>query len=168
MNYVQLIKQDTANGPGFRTTLFVAGCTLNCDGCFNKSAQNFRAGDPYNEAVETKIMESLKDPSIQGLSLLGGDPLEPKNFHTIYRLCQRIKEEIPGKDIWLWTGRTIEEIHTHKYAVFILGVIDVLIEGRYQKDKSKPVLQYRGSSNQRIINLTPTQETSNNYDQRIQ
>lgn len=151
MNYVDLIFFDTANGPGFRTTLFVAGCTLNCKGCFNPSAHNFRAGKPFTLSVANQIFKSLENPQVRGISLLGGDPLEQKNVLNVFGLCTAIKSKFPDKDIWLWTGRTLEEIQESHILSQIIPVVDFIIEGRFVQELVSSKLPYRGSSNQRII-----------------
>lgn len=150
MYYSKIIYEDVVNGDGLRTTLFVSGCTLNCKGCHNKQSQNFRFGELYTEQTKNKIIESLNNEYVDGLSISGGDPLEPKNFKDVLELCKSIKELYPNKTIWLWTGRTIEEIlDTDTKAV--LQYIDVLVDGRYIEEYKNSSLLYRGSSNQRVL-----------------
>ena len=150
MYYSKIIYEDVVNGDGLRTTLFVSGCTLNCKGCHNKQSQNFRFGELYTEQTKNKIIESLNNEYVDGLSISGGDPLEPKNFKDVLELCKSVKELYPNKTIWLWTGRTIEEIlDTDTKAV--LQYIDVLIDGRYVEEYKNSSLLYRGSSNQRVL-----------------
>ena len=150
MYYSKIIYEDVVNGDGLRTTLFVSGCTLNCKGCHNKQSQNFRFGELYTEQTKNKIIESLNNEYVDGLSISGGDPLEPKNFKDVLELCKSVKELYPNKTIWLWTGRTIEEIlDTDTKAV--LQYIDVLIDGRYIEEYKNSSLLYRGSSNQRVL-----------------
>ena len=141
---------DMANGDGVRVSLFVSGCTLMCEGCFNDAAKNFKHGTEYTQEFEDRIMRDLAQEGIAGLSLLGGDPIEPKNIETVYRLCQRVRKELPDKTIWMWTGRMYEEInHPVTY------LVDVLIDGRFEQESHHPDLMWRGSSNQRIIYLKP-------------
>ena len=150
MYYSKIIYEDVVNGDGLRTTLFVSGCTLNCKGCHNKQSQNFRFGELYTEQTKNKIIESLNNEYVDGLSISGGDPLEPKNFKDVLELCKSVKELYPNKTIWLWTGRTIEEIlDTDTKAV--LQYIDVLVDGRYIEECKNSSLLYRGSSNQRVL-----------------
>lgn len=150
MYYSKIIYEDVVNGDGLRTTLFVSGCTLNCKGCHNKQSQNFRFGELYTEQTKNKIIESLNNEYVDGLSISGGDPLEPKNFKDVLELCKSVKELYPNKTIWLWTGRTIEEIlDTDTKAV--LQYIDVLVDGRYIEEYKNSSLLYRGSSNQRVL-----------------
>ena len=150
MYYSKIIYEDVVNGDGLRTTLFVSGCTLNCKGCHNKQSQNFRFGELYTEQTKNKIIESLNNEYVDGLSISGGDPLEPKNFKDVLELCKSVKELYPNKTIWLWTGRTIEEIlDTDTKAV--LQYIDVLVDGRYIEEYKNSSLLYMGSSNQRVL-----------------
>ena len=150
MNYIGLNKYDTANGPGIRVSLFVSGCTLCCKGCFNKESWKFNAGLPFTDSIKNDIINELKNPWISGFSLLGGDPLEP-NLHTdVLDLVKTIKQEVPNKDIWLWTGRLYEDEKDNE----ILKYVDVLIDGPYIQELHYANLLYRGSSNQRIINIT--------------
>lgn len=149
MNYIGLNKYDTANGPGIRVSLFVSGCTLCCKGCFNKESWKFNAGLPFTDSIKNDIINELKKSWISGFSLLGGDPLEPKLHSEVLDLVKSIKSEIPNKDIWLWTGRIYENIINND----ILKYIDVLIDGPFIQELKDPKLKYRGSKNQRIINI---------------
>ena len=154
MYIAQINPCDTCNGTGFRTSVFISGCTLACDGCFNKEAWNFRYGKEYDWKMDEYIKECVGKPYIDGLSVLGGDPLERKNVAEVYNLCKEIKQMYPNKTIWLWSGRTLEEIQENPIACYILDVIDVLIDGRFVKELKDESLMWRGSSNQRIIKLT--------------
>lgn len=147
MNYIGLNKYDTANGEGIRVSLFVSGCSLYCKGCFNKESWNFKAGKEFTKFVKAEIINELKKPYINGFSLLGGDPLDPKLHKDVLDLVKSIKTEIPNKDIWLWTGRLYEDEKDNE----ILKYIDVLIDGPFIQELAEKNLQYRGSSNQRII-----------------
>ena len=147
MKYIGLNKYDTANGPGIRVSLFVSGCTLCCKGCFNKESWKFNAGLPFTETVKQDIIKELKNPWIAGFSLLGGDPLEPKLHSEVLDLVQSIKQEVPEKDIWLWTGRLYENEKDNE----ILNYVDVLIDGPFIQELKDSNLKYRGSSNQKII-----------------
>lgn len=149
MNYIGLNKYDTANGSGIRVSLFVSGCTLCCKGCFNKESWKFNAGLPFTDSIKNDIINELKKSWINGFSLLGGDPLEPKLHSEVLDLVKSIKSEIPNKDIWLWTGRIYENIINND----ILKYIDVLIDGPFIQEFSDKTLKYKGSKNQRIINI---------------
>lgn len=145
---------DVVNGPGVRATLFVSGCTLQCKGCFNDKAKNFKNGKPFEE-VKSEIFKALSNPDVCGLSILGGDPCEPKNIWDVTNLCRELKSIYPNKTIWVWTGRTIEELQSDpgKRYKELLETIDVLVDGRFEEDKADDSLRYRGSSNQKVINL---------------
>lgn len=151
MNYLNYYKCDTKNGEGVRCTLFVAGCELACKGCHNPESWKTNVGTLYTKQFEDQIIEDLKNPYIQGLSLSGGHPLHPKNFNTVLSLCKRVREEV-GKDIWLWTGLTLRQL-TEDYRKEILPYIDVLIDGKYEEDKKDTFLKWRGSGNQNVIYL---------------
>ncbi|UZV41196.1 anaerobic ribonucleoside triphosphate reductase activating protein [Vibrio phage vB_VpaM_R16F] len=151
MNYLNYYKCDTKNGEGVRCTLFVAGCELACKGCYNPESWKTSSGKPYTKEFEDQIIEDLKNPYIQGLSLSGGHPLHPKNFNTVLNLCKRVRKEV-GKEIWLWTGLTLKQL-TEDYRNEIIPCIDVLVDGKYEEDKRDISLQWRGSSNQNLIYL---------------
>ena len=156
MNYIGLNKYDTANGPGIRVSLFVSGCTLCCKGCFNKESWKFNAGLPFTETVKQDIIKELKNPWIAGFSLLGGDPLEPKLYDDVLDLVRTIKQEVPDKDIWLWSGRLYENEKDNE----ILNYVDVLIDGPFIQEFSDKTLKYKGSKNKRVINISKSVTSS--------
>lgn len=156
MRYGNIKFPDIANGEGIRVSLFVSGCRLNCNGCFNKMAQDFKFGKEYTEETQKEIIDLLGFEYVSGLSLLGGDPLEPEHQETLINLCKEVKEKYPTKNIWMWTGREFEFSWFDKYK--IMEYIDVLIDGRFEQDKYSILLRYRGSSNQRVINLVETKK----------
>ena len=142
---------DIANGPGVRTSLFVSGCTHHCPGCFNSVAWDFAYGEPYTETTEAQILDSLKPDFIDGLSLLGGEPMEPENQEALLALVQRVKRELPGKTVWCYSGYTLEELtgqtpsrargpHTDAF----LASLDVLVDGRFVEAK-KDMLDHNPS-----------------------
>jgi anaerobic ribonucleoside-triphosphate reductase activating protein len=137
------------NGEGVRVSLFVAGCTLNCKGCFNKEAQNFRAGNVFDDETLALLNTMLSHDSIDGLSILGGDPLEPKNIQDVFNVVYYVKKVQPSKTIWVWTGRLLEEIQISNPD--ILKYIDVLIDGPFIQELRDPECTYFGSTNQRIL-----------------
>lgn len=159
MHYNKLLVTDTMNGPGVRVTLFVSGCTLNCPGCFNKAARNFKFGQEFKLETANKIIEYLREDFIEGLSILGGDPLEPKHADEIISLCKYVRIYAPGKTIWLWSGRTLEEIQRNEKLSPILDIIDVLVDGRFVRALKDDSLEYCGSSNQRVIYLRKENES---------
>lgn len=164
MNYVQIRPNDIANGPGVRVTLFVSGCNLNCKGCFNKEAQNFFAGQQFTQNTIDEILVLCDKPHIQGLTLLGGDPLEPENQEPTLALLRAFRNKFGNtKDIWVWTGRIydIELQPKGKYYVEnttdeFLSLIDILVDGRFVQRLMKKGLIYMGSTNQRIIDMQET------------
>ena len=153
MNYLQYYPIDVVNGVGTRCTLFVSGCDHFCKGCHNSSSWNASGGHPFTAEMEDQIIKDLGDPRIHrdGLSLSGGDPLFPGNIDGILQLVKRVKAEYPDKDIWLWTGYTLETLTESQRE--IMDYVDVLIDGKFELDKRDLSLAWRGSSNQRVIKL---------------
>ena len=154
MNYLQYYPIDIVNGEGTRCTLFVSGCEHFCKGCHNSSTWDAKAGTLYTPELEDQILKDLSDTRVQrdGLSLSGGDPLFPDNLNDILHLVERVKAELPQKDIWLWTGYTLESLSRKQQS--IIQNVDVLIDGKYEEDKRDLSLAWRGSSNQRVIKLS--------------
>lgn len=154
MNYCKYIPIDVLNGRGTRCTLFVAGCEHHCKGCYNQYTWNELSGFPFTKEMEDQIISDLLDTKIprRGLSLSGGDPLLPNNIPSILALCKRVKKET-NKDIWLWTGYTLETLNKNQREV--LAYVDVLVDGKFDINKTMPKVPYRGSYNQRILELTP-------------
>ncbi|PJC87431.1 anaerobic ribonucleotide reductase-activating protein [Vibrio sp. HA2012] len=150
MNYNQYYPIDVVNGPGTRCVLFVSGCVHQCRGCYNKSTWSLTSGLPFTPAMEDQIIQDLQDTRIprRGLTLSGGDPLHPANLSAVRKLCQRVREECPGKDIWMWTGYVLAELTSGQKQV--TQYIDVLIDGKFEQDLADPALEWRGSSNQVI------------------
>ncbi|ASV42329.1 hypothetical protein 2016DhaA_0565 [Vibrio phage ICP1] len=153
MNYMQYIYGDDANGDGMRCTLFVSGCEMMCKGCHNPESWKLNAGKLYTKEFEDNIIQDLQSPWIKGLSLSGGHPLHITNFDTVLNLCKRVKNELPDKDIWLWTGYTLEEVQNDMLRRQILDVIDVLVDGKFVLELKNTNLKWRGSSNQRVWKL---------------
>lgn len=164
MYYGELKKRDIANGIGVRVALFVSGCTNHCEECFNRATWDFKFGKPYTKGTEDEIIEALRPDYVRGLSLLGGEPMEPKNQPECLELLRRIKKELPQKDIWCYTGFTLEELITKgsyantEYTQEMLSLIDVMVDGRFEKDKRNLMLKFRGSENQRLIDMNATRE----------
>lgn len=162
MNYAAIKKFDVANGPGVRVSLFVSGCTLHCKNCFNSEAWDFNYGNAFTEETEEEIIKALSPDFIKGFSLLGGEPFEPRNQETLKTLLRRIKAVYPNKEIWCYTGNLLDADllspsrmrceHTDE----MLSYIDVLIDGRFVEEKKDLKLRFRGSSNQRIIDVKRT------------
>jgi anaerobic ribonucleoside-triphosphate reductase activating protein len=160
MNIANIKNLDIANGPGVRVSVYVSGCTRKCPGCFNEVAWDFDYGEPYDEGVLLRIIHMLSNPHVRGLSLLGGEPFEPKNQKEVYYLLSTVVRLLPGKDIWCFTGYTIEQLLcsgvSTPYVKDILDCIDVLVDGPFQIEKKNLLLKYRGSENQRLIDVQRT------------
>lgn len=152
MNYAKIRKFDVSNGPNVRTTLFVSGCTNGCIGCFNKELQNFNYGNKWTNELEEEFIKYTKDPNVRGVNILGGEPMDQTKDDDLYNLLKRLKEEV-GKPIWIWSGYLYEEIIKDEKKRKLLLLTDVLIDGRFQIDRRNISLKYRGSSNQRVIDV---------------
>lgn len=152
MNYAKIKKFDVTNGPGVRTTLFVSGCTNNCEGCFNKEQQDFEYGQKWTKDTEDKFISYINNPNVQGVSILGGEPMEQTRDNDLFNLLVRIKSET-DKSIWLWSGYVFEQIVKDSKKSKILEYVDVLIDGKFEIDKRNISLKYRGSENQRVIDV---------------
>lgn len=157
MNYAKIRKFDVSNGPGVRTTLFVSGCTNNCEGCFNKELQDFNYGEKWTKEIEDEFILQVKNTNIVGVNILGGDPMDQMGDDSLLNLLQRIKNET-NKSIWLWSGYTYEDILSSNKKNNILHYVDVLIDGRFELDKRNISLKYRGSINQRVIDVAKSRE----------
>lgn len=159
MNYATIKTHDTANGPGVRVSLFVSGCTHQCKGCFNPEAWDFNYGAPFTEAEEDAVIKALEPWFIRGLSLLGGEPFEPANQAALLPLLRKVRQAYPDKTIWCYTGYDFEQdILTERlgdWAVTqeMLAYIDVLVDGEFKLDLKNPNLRFRGSENQRVIDV---------------
>ncbi|MBQ4439864.1 MAG: anaerobic ribonucleoside-triphosphate reductase activating protein [Kiritimatiellae bacterium] len=165
MNYASIRTCDIANGDGVRVSLFVSGCTHHCPGCFNVEAQDFGYGAPFTAAVEDEILDACAHSYISGLTILGGEPMEPENQGGILPLLRRFRERYGReKTIWIYTGCVIEDLRREGSrwrtgcTDEILSLIDVLVDGPFVMALRDPSLKFRGSSNQRIIQLSREQE----------
>lgn len=157
MNYAKIRKFDVSNGPGIRSTLFVSGCTNKCKGCFNKELQDFNYGEKWTREVEDDFIKQIMNPNVVGVNILGGEPMDQTRDKDLYNLLKRIKIET-NKSIWLWSGYLFEDILNCNSKLNILGYVDVLIDGRFELDKRNISLKYRGSSNQRVIDVVKSRE----------
>ena len=162
MFYGEIKERDIANGIGVRVSLFVSGCTNRCKGCFNKQTWDFNFGEEYTAETENRIIELLNPDYVTGLTLLGGEPFEPKNQEELLKLTDRVKKEMPNKTIWCYTGFTYEKLKTDgeycrtEFTDRMLNNIDVLVDGKFVEEKKNIRLKFRGSENQRIIDLNKT------------
>lgn len=155
MHYAGIKNCDVANGPGFRVSLFVSGCRNRCPGCFNKETWEFTYGQEFTSETMSELLWALKNPNTTGLSILGGDPFEMENSEAVYHICKKVKERYPDKTIWCWTGYSLDDVWEEP----ALKYIDVLVDGKFEQDKKDLTLKWRGSSNQRIIDIRKTFET---------
>lgn len=165
MYYGQIIKADTANGIGIRLSLFVSGCTNKCKGCFNPDTWNFKFGQKYTEEVEQSLIDELKLPYYDGITILGGEPFEIDNQKEVLSLIKRIKKELPNKTIWMYSGFTYDKDLAPGGCRYtpetdeILDNIDILVDGPFVLSLLDITLKFKGSSNQRIIDMKKTRET---------
>lgn len=153
MNYMTIKRCDIANGVGVRVSLFVSGCRRHCKGCFNSEAWDFNVGKKYTLGTQNVILHAMNYSYIDGLSILGGEPLELENIPMIERLCFHVKYLYPDKTIWIYTGYTFEELIKDHRCDNLWKYIDVLVDGAFEADKKDPTLAFRGSSNQRILRI---------------
>lgn len=160
MNYAQVFMYDIANGPGCRTSLFVSGCTHHCKDCFNEEAWDFNYGKEFNQYVQDTLIEESNKPYIEGFTFLGGEPMEIVNQKALRPFIERIRKEFPDKNIWIYSGYTYEELtdpnnsrcHSEDTDA-ILAMTDVLVDGEFDWKKKDITLSFRGSSNQRVIDI---------------
>ncbi|MBO5747030.1 MAG: anaerobic ribonucleoside-triphosphate reductase activating protein [Clostridia bacterium] len=165
MNYAKINKNDIANGIGIRVTLFVSGCTHYCKGCFNKEAWDFDFGQLFDEGVQNELLEALNPSYIGGLTLLGGEPMEPQNQRALLPFLKRVKEVYKNKTVWCYSGYTFEELTGASRARCevtdeVLSLIDILVDGEFQEELKDISLRFKGSSNQRIIDMNKTRNSS--------
>lgn len=159
MNYAEIKTCDIANGPGVRVSLFVSGCTHHCKGCFNEEAWDFACGKPFTEQTEAWLLKELEPEYIRGLTLLGGEPMEPENQKALLPFLEKVRAALPGKDIWCYTGylfgkeQTGRRIPACPETDRLLSLIDILVDGPFILEQKDISLQFRGSKNQRIIDL---------------
>ncbi len=162
MNYAAIKNCDIANGPGVRVSLFVSGCTHHCPGCFNEVAWDFDYGVPFTEEVMDKIVDMMRPDYIKGLTLLGGEPFEPQNQQGIVQLLRKVKAQLPQKSIWAFSGYLFDKDilsgrlgDTREY----LSYLDVLVDGPFVEAKKNLSLRFRGSENQRLIDVPASLES---------
>jgi anaerobic ribonucleoside-triphosphate reductase activating protein len=159
MRYSQIIPFDVCNGKGIGLSLFVQGCKFHCKGCFNSETWNFDGGKEWNEEIKNKFFELINRPYIKRVSILGGEPLADENISEIYNLISEIKERFPDKDIWLYTGYEWDEmIMESNKRHYIISECDIVIDGRYIEEQRDITLPFRGSKNQRVIDVKKSLE----------
>ena len=164
MNYATIKNCDIANGPGVRVSLFVSGCTHHCKGCFNEVAWDFHYGQPFTQQTIDAILEMLRPAYIKGLTLLGGEPFEPQNQPALVDLLRQVRASYPEKSIWAFSGYLFDKdivpgrLGDPEITRELLGYVDVLVDGRFVEEKKDLSLRFRGSSNQRLINVPASLE----------
>ena len=165
MHYGEIKNYDIANGIGVRVSLFVSGCTNRCEHCFQPETWDFAHGELFTEETQEALLQMLKPDYIHGFTLLGGEPFEPENQRGILPFLQKLARQLPEKSVWAYTGFLLEDLMTEgthancEVTEEVLSLIDVLIDGRFVEEKKNLSLQFRGSENQRIIDLSRTRDT---------
>lgn len=149
MRYNLIRKMDISNGPGVRVSIFMQGCSFHCKNCFNQETWDFEGGQEFTDDTINKVLELSNKPEVKGLSILGGEPMHPTNIEGTTKLAKAFKEKYPEKSIWAWTGFQYEDIKDKD----VFNYIDVLVDGQYKDELHDPTLKWRGSSNQRVINI---------------
>ena len=167
MNYGEIKKHDIANGRGIRVSLFVSGCRHHCKGCFNPETWDFCYGKEYTPQTESEVLEALKPDYIEGLSLLGGEPFEPENQPVLLDLVKKVRKLFPEKTVWCYSGYTFEELSGAvpspaftKNTKELLSLIDILVDGEFVLEKKNISLKFRGSENQRILDVKKSLESN--------
>lgn len=165
MNYATIKWRDIANGPGIRVSLFVSGCRHHCKGCFNPETWDFSYGTPYTHQTQSEILLGMAKRYNHGLTLLGGEPFEPENQRDLLALTTLVKQRFPEKTIWCYTGYTLEKdilagrLGDAQITLALLRNLDVLVDGEFHLEEKNPSLRFRGSENQRVIDVPKTLET---------
>lgn len=150
MHYNKIRKMDISNGPGVRVSIFMQGCTFNCKNCFNKETHDFAGGKEFDDTTVERVLELCDNENIEGLSILGGEPMHPNNIEGTTKLAKAFKEKFPNKNVWAWSGFSFDKDLKDKEVVKYL---DVLVDGQYNDDLRNPKLKWKGSENQRVINV---------------
>lgn len=150
MRYNKVRKMDISNGPGVRVSIFMQGCTFNCKNCFNPETHDFMGGEEFTEDTIEQVLKLCENEHVEGLSILGGEPMHPINIEGTTELAKKFKEKFPNKNLWVWTGFLFDRDLQNKE---VLKYIDVLVDGQYVDELRDPRLKYNGSSNQRVIDV---------------
>lgn len=150
MRYNTIRKMDIANGPGLRVSIFMQGCEFKCKNCFNPETHDFNGGKEFTKETINKVLNLCDNENVKGLSILGGEPMHPKNIKATESLAKAFKEQYPNKNVWVWSGFTYENYLKDQKA---LDYIDVLVDGQFKEELRNPNLHWRGSSNQRVIDV---------------
>ncbi len=152
IRYNKIRKMDIANGPGVRVSIFLQGCTFHCPDCFNPETHDFNGGQEFTPEVQEQLLQLCGADYVKGLSILGGEPLHPKNIAGTTEIARAFKEKFPDKTLWVWSGFTYESIKERE----IFKYVDVLVDGLFEKALANPMLKFRGSANQRLIDIPAT------------
>lgn len=158
MRYNKIRKMDISNGPGVRVSVFMQGCSFNCKNCFNKETHDFNGGKEFNDDTINTILDLCDNENVEGLSILGGEPMHPSNIEGTTRLAKAFKEKFPNKNVWAWSGFSFDNDLKNKEVVKYL---DVLVDGRYEDELHNPKLKWKGSENQRVIDVQESLKNSN-------
>ena len=158
MRYNKIRKMDISNGPGVRVSIFMQGCSFNCKNCFNKETHDFNGGKEFDDSTIERVLELCDNENINGLSILGGEPMHPSNIEGTTKLAKAFKEKFPNKSVWSWSGYSFDNYLKDKEVVKYL---DVLVDGQYNDDLRNPTLKWKGSANQRVINVQASLKDSN-------
>lgn len=150
MRYNKIRKMDISDGPGVRVSIFMQGCTFHCKNCFNPETHDFEGGKEFNEDTIKRVLELCDNETIKGLSILGGEPMHPRNIEGTTKLAKAFKEKFPNKTLWIWTGFLFDRDLKDKE---VLNFVDVLVDGQYVDELRNPKLKWSGSSNQRVIDV---------------
>ena len=155
MRYNKIRKMDISNGPGIRVSIFMQGCAFNCKNCFNPETHNFNGGEEFTDKTIERIISLCANENVVGLSVLGGEPMHPKNIDGTMRLAKAFKEKYPDKTVWAWTGYLFDEYLSDKK---VCRYLDVVVDGQYVEELHNPSLKWKGSSNQRVIDVRKSLE----------
>ena len=151
MRYNKIRKMDISDGPGVRVSIFMQGCTFKCKNCFNPETHDFKGGTEFTDETIDKVLSLAESDHIKGLSVLGGEPMHPVNIDGTMRLAKAFKEKYPNKSVWVWSGFLYDDIMERNKEIF--NYIDVLVDGQYDDSLHDPTLKWKGSSNQRVIDV---------------
>lgn len=157
MRYNKIRKMDISNGPGVRVSIFMQGCEFHCKNCFNAETWNFKGGKEFTEETINRVLELSEKDYVAGLSILGGEPMHPKNIEGTIELARAFKKKFPKKTVWVWSGFLYDDIMERNKEVF--DYIDVLVDGQYDDSLHNPTLKWKGSSNQRVIDVKKTKKS---------
>lgn len=155
MRYNKIRKMDISNGPGIRVSIFMQGCAFNCKNCFNPETHDFNGGEEFTDKTIERIISLCVNENVVGLSVLGGEPMHPKNIDGTMRLAKAFKEKYPDKTVWAWTGYLFDEYLSDKE---VCRYLDVVVDGQYVEELHNPSLKWKGSSNQRVIDVQKSLE----------